>query len=204
MASFLPKATTYRGKLNGLMLSFFYKGINRRSVIINSILFDKKKITIGKGCFLYGCRIRVCNKSKYIKVGDYTRVENNAFLNAHQGYIEIGIRSFIGPNTIIQGRGGVDIGDNVLIAGNCFISSSNHVYENVPKERFLLDEIGKHTVIKSNTWIGSNVTVVAGVQIGEGCVIGAGSVVTKDIPDFSVAVGAPAKIIKSTKYSSSE
>ena len=204
MVSFLSKTTFYRGKINSLLLSFFYKGIDKRSTIIKSVLFDKNKITIAKDCFLYGCRVRVSRNSKYVKIGANTRIENNAFLNAHSGYIEIGENGFIGPNTIIQGYGGVNIGNGVFIAGNCFISSSNHVYENVTKEKFLLDEVGKHTVIKSNTWIGSNVTIVAGVQIGEACVIGAGSVVTKNIPDFSVAVGAPAKIVKSTSYAHAE
>ena len=204
MASFLPKATVYKGKINSLLLSFFYKGISGKSVIIDSVLFDKKKIFIDKGCFLYKCRVRVASNSKYIKIGAQTRIENNAFLNAHSGYIDVGSNRFIGPNTVIQGYGGVTIGNNVLIAGNSFISSSNHVYENVTKERFLKDEAGKYTAINDNTWIGSNVTIVAGVQIGEGCVIGAGSVVTKNIPDFSVAVGVPAKIIKKTSYATSQ
>lgn len=54
-------------------------------------------------------------------------------------------------------------------------------------------------VIGEDCWIGSNVTILGGVKIGNGCVIGAGSIVTKNIPDYSVAVGNPARVIKNRK-----
>lgn len=57
-------------------------------------------------------------------------------------------------------------------------------------------EYAKGVVIGDDCWIGGNATIMPGVTIGKGCTIGAGSVVTKDIPDFSVAVGAPAKVVK--------
>ncbi|MCK5676883.1 MAG: acyltransferase, partial [Flavobacteriaceae bacterium] len=57
----------------------------------------------------------------------------------------------------------------------------------------------KDTIIGNDIWIGANVSIMSGVKIGNGCVIAAGSVVTKDIPDFSVIGGVPAKIIKNRK-----
>lgn len=196
MPGFLSKRETISGKLNARVLSLFYAGINRKASIIKSIIYDKKKVIVSSNCLLYRCRIRISDNSKYVRIGEGTRIENNAFLNAHGGSIDIGKNCFIGPNTIIQGYGGVDIGNRVLIAGNVFISSSNHLYENISERDFLLKEEGKKTSIGSNTWIGSNVTIVAGVTIGDRCVIGAGSVVTKNIADNSVAVGVPARVIK--------
>jgi lipopolysaccharide O-acetyltransferase len=96
----------------------------------------------------------------------------------------------------------VVIGDNVLIASKVYISDLNHgIYKgnnqdsplSLPNERKLST---KPVVIKNNVWIGESVCVLPGVTIGEGCVIGALSVVTKSIPDYSIAVGSPARVIK--------
>jgi acetyltransferase-like isoleucine patch superfamily enzyme len=197
----ISKIAKYRGRLSALLLSLRFQ-ISADSVIFKSIIYGKSKLIIGSKCMLNNCRIIICKNSKYIKIGSETIIENNAFLNAHHGIIEVGKKCFIGPNVIIQGFGGVYIGDNVLIAGNTFISSSNHIFENVTLSEFLNNEIGKKVVIGNNTWIASNVTIVAGVEIGERCVIGAGSVVTKNIPNESLAVGSPAKIIRKIKINS--
>jgi acetyltransferase-like isoleucine patch superfamily enzyme len=204
MVNYLSYKENVSGRLNAIFLSWFYGNINRRTRIIKSTILGYKKLFVASGCILYRCRIRICRDSKYIKIGRNSRIESNAFLNAHKGYIEIGERSFIGPNTIIQGYGGVFIGNKVRVAGNVFISSSNHIFENSNPENFLDEEEGKVTRINDNTWIGSNVTIVAGVEIGKYCVIGAGSVVTKNIPDYSLALGSPAKVVKMINLVSSE
>ena len=94
------------------------------------------------------------------------------------------------------------IGDNVLIASKVFISDLNHGNykgENpdnplsAPNSRELSTN---PIIIKDNVWIGEGVCIMPGVTIGFGCVIGALSVVTKDIPDYCIAVGSPAKVIK--------
>ena len=97
---------------------------------------------------------------------------------------------------------GVTIEDNVLIASKVFISDHNHgkysdrncdAPETIPIERKL---VSKKIVIKKNVWIGEFVTILPGVTIGEGSVIGSMSVVNKNIPPKSIAVGAPAKVVK--------
>ncbi len=97
----------------------------------------------------------------------------------------------------------VEIGNNVLIAGKVFISdichgnysdsekiSDPHVH---PKDRLLS---AKPVVIHDDVWIGELVSILPGVEIGKGCIIGANSVVTKSIPEYCMAAGNPAKIIK--------
>lgn len=97
----------------------------------------------------------------------------------------------------IDAEGGVIIEDDVSIAHRCSILSSNHSYKDVSTpikyQKMILDQ----TIIRNNTWIGCGCVILAGVEIGRGCVIGANSTVTKSIPDNSVAVGSPAKKIKS-------
>jgi acetyltransferase-like isoleucine patch superfamily enzyme len=90
----------------------------------------------------------------------------------------------------------VYIGKNVLTADKVYISDNLHGYEDVRTPICFQPVFSKGEVsIGEDTWIGENVAVI-GVKIGKHCVIGSNSVVTKDIPDFSVAAGAPAKVIK--------
>ena len=103
----------------------------------------------------------------------------------------------------------VEIGDGVLMASHVYISDNSHgIYEGSyddsspltpPKER---KYISKPVKIGNNVWLGEGVIVMPGVEIGEGCVIGAHSVVNKTIPAYSIAVGAPAQVVK--KYSFEE
>jgi acetyltransferase-like isoleucine patch superfamily enzyme len=92
--------------------------------------------------------------------------------------------------------GGLTIGNNVIIGPNVCISTSNHNFSD-PKR--LIKNQGSTpdaVVIGDDCWIGANSVIVAGVHIGTGSIIGAGSIVTHDVPAYSVAVGNPAHIIK--------
>lgn len=97
----------------------------------------------------------------------------------------------------------IDIGENVLIGSDVSIISYNHGIcpeSNIPyKDQKLIPESIK---IGDNCWIGDKVVITAGSVIGKGCVIGAGSVVTKEIPDFCIAVGSPARVIKKWNFTS--
>ena len=90
----------------------------------------------------------------------------------------------------------VSIGNGVRIAAHCMIVAGNHRFEDTSKPIHGQGIEPKPITIGDDVWIGGSVNIMAGVTIGHGSVIGAGSVVTKDIPPMSVAVGAPAKVIK--------
>lgn len=105
-------------------------------------------------------------------------------------HLKIGNNVFINANLLAMSRGSITIEDDVQIAGNVSLLSNNHdLYD-----RQVL--LCKPIVIRKGAWIGANVVVLAGVEIGKHAVVGAGSVVTKDVPDYSVVVGNPAKVIK--------
>lgn len=98
---------------------------------------------------------------------------------------------FINHSAILSASGGIVFEDGVMVATGVRIATINHDFN----ERHTRYTYGK-VVVKRNAWIGMNVTICPGVTIGENAVIAAGAVVTKDIPDYAVAGGVPAKVIK--------
>lgn len=107
--------------------------------------------------------------------------------------IHIGKNVFINAGCTFQDQGGIFIGDNVLVGPQVVIATLNHDFD--PQKRKSMNP--SSVVIENNVWIGGNVTICPNVTIGKNSIIGAGSVVTRDIPKNSVAVGVPAKVIKS-------
>lgn len=124
---------------------------------------------------------------------------DNAFINppfyCDYGFnIEVGKNFFANYNCTILDVGKVRIGDNCQLAPNVAIYTAGHPLH--PDSRNSAYEYGIDVTIGDNCWIGGNVVICPGVHIGDNVVIGAGSVVTKDIPDWSVAAGNPCRVIR--------
>ena len=131
-----------------------------------------------------------------IEVGQECEINQGVELNPWGGAIRLGRRVWLGPYAVIYGHGGVEIGDQTLVSMHVSILSSDHA---IPERAKMIRNCGdvlKHTKIGRDVWIGTNAVVLGGVTIGDGCVIGAGSVVTKDLPAYSVAVGVPARVVR--------
>ena len=110
--------------------------------------------------------------------------------------ILIGANTYINRHTFIDAILSVTIGENCAIGPNCYITDHDHgLDEKFPPLQQPM--VAKKTAMGDRVWLGANVTVLKGVQIGDDAVIGAGSVVNKDIPSGAIAVGVPAKVIKS-------
>ena len=107
--------------------------------------------------------------------------------------VKIGHRVSIAAFVHIWGQGGVEIGDDTLIASHVAITSLTH---DTIAPLFSESLISKPVIIGRNVWIGSHATILPGIQIGDGAIIGAGAVVTKDVPENTIVVGVPAKVIK--------
>lgn len=111
------------------------------------------------------------------------------------GYnIEIGENFYSNHNLVILDANKVKFGNNVFIAPNCGFYTAGHPLDYEARNKGL--EYAKPIEVGNNVWIGGNVVVLPGVSIGDNVVIGAGSIVTKDIPSNSVAVGNPCRVIK--------
>ncbi|MGM9764690.1 MAG: sugar O-acetyltransferase [Candidatus Cryptobacteroides sp.] len=114
------------------------------------------------------------------------------------GYnIHIGDNFYANHNLVILDEAPVRFGDNVFIAPNCGFYTAGHPIAAVERNKGL--EYARPITVGDDVWIGANVCVLPGVTIGDDCVIGAGSVVVKDIPPHSLAVGNPCKVIKTMK-----
>lgn len=105
----------------------------------------------------------------------------------------------VAKGVYITTKGGVTIGDRVLIGYRTQIISANHVIPDKPNRIIDAGHDYKPVVIDDDVWIGANCVICPGVHIGEGAIVGAGSVVTHDIEAFSVFGGVPAKIIRNRK-----
>lgn len=136
-----------------------------------------------------------------ISIGDNVLIKNQTWLAAvpytgSKAYLEIGNGTFIGNFNHIFCTEEIIIGKKVLTADKVYISDNLHSYTDITVP--ILDQPIKQlnkVKIGNGAWLGENVCVI-GANIGDGSVIGANSVVTKDIPAYCVAVGAPARIIK--------
>lgn len=110
--------------------------------------------------------------------------------------LQIGYNFHATRNLVIQCGGSINIGNNVLIASDVFIIDYNHGM-NASYPNYLDSPLEIHDInISDGVWIGNNVIILPGVSIGKKCIIAAGSVVTKSIPDYTIAAGNPAKVIK--------
>ena len=148
------------------------------------------------------------NKNLTLNIGLDSLVMGSVIFEKDYSSITIGNNTYIGPNTQIISAKSVIIGNNVQIAWGCTLLDHNSHSLDFKIRRMDLnnslngiinwDNVKKKPIIIGNdVWIGFNSIIMKGVSIGDGAIIAAGSVVTKDVPAFSIVGGNPAKIIKS-------
>ncbi len=113
----------------------------------------------------------------------------------------IGAGALLNLNVMVAAVERTEIGDHCMLANGCLVTDGNHRFDDpdkpVPWQGFTTKG---PTILEDNVWLGANVVVTSGVRIGRRSVIGANSVVTEDVPPFSIAAGAPAKVLKQITY----
>ena len=148
-------------------------------------------------------RLNTVDRSDFDEIGKIVKEllgkSEGAFVNPpfycdYGSHIEVGKNFFANYNCTIIDVAKVKIGDNCQMAPNVAIYTAGHPIH--PVSRNSMYEYGISVTIGDNVWIGGNTVILPGVHIGDNVVIGAGSVVTKDIPDWSVAVGNPCRVVK--------
>jgi acetyltransferase-like isoleucine patch superfamily enzyme len=137
-----------------------------------------------------------------LEIGANALLEPGVWLTAPSpARITIGAGTFLNLGVMIAAAELVEIGEHCMLANGCFVTDADHRFDDpdkpVPWQGFTSKG---PTRLGDNVWCGANVVITGGVTIGERCVIGANSVVTQDIPAFSVAAGAPAHVIRTIEY----
>jgi len=159
------------------------------------------QITAGKSLILEdGVHLEALSSSGII-LGNHVTIAKHAILSctgviANKGVgIQIGNNSAVGAQSFLGGQGGIVIGNDVIMGPQVKMFSENHNYAS-QVERIRLQGVSRKGItIGDNCWIGAGTTILDGVAISQGCVIAAGSVVTKSIPENSIARGIPAVVV---------
>ena len=125
----------------------------------------------------------------YNQIGENSIVYNQLTVVRPKN-VKIGKNVTVMNGALMMSAGGITLEDNVLIAANVQLISNNHD----PYDRYVIT--CKPILIKEGAWVGAGATILPGVTVGKHAIIGANSVVSKDIPDYAVVVGCPAKVIK--------
>jgi len=131
-----------------------------------------------------------------LEVGEHTLFEPHVWITAPgEACVRIGSQSFLNIGVMVAAHELVEIGDHCMLANGCFVTDANHRFDDpdtpVPWQGFTSRG---PTRVGDNVWCGANVVITSGVTVGERCVIGANSVVTRDLPPFSIAAGVPAVV----------
>lgn len=173
--------------------------------IKNRMRFYHYRKRLGKcGSFSIGTKC-VVNNPQCIYLGSNVSIGENSYFGpvvnymgvAYNPKIIIGNGTWVGKNCSLAAINKVEIGENVLFAGNVHITDHSHGYEDISKPVHLQPLISKGpVVIEDDCWLGFGCEILSGVHIGKHSVVGARAVVTKDVPAYSIVAGNPARIVK--------
>lgn len=192
---------TFGPQLRKLMYRLIFNQVGNQVFIQHGVeLINASSIEIGNQVNIFkGVRLDAKGHDhNRLYIGHGVSIERNVDIGSMADtIIYIDDHTYIAPHVSIAGPGNVKIGKNCMIASHCGIYANNHVFTDVSLPIKDQGVTRQGIVIEDNCWLGHAVTVLDGVTIGQGSIIGAGAVVNKNIPPYSIAVGVPAKVIKS-------
>jgi acetyltransferase-like isoleucine patch superfamily enzyme len=203
--------TTFLGPIPGaaglLLRKLFYpilfKEVGRNVVFGKSMTIrHPNKIRLGEHVLMddYAVLDAKGTDGSSLEIGKNVIIGRNTVISCKNGSIKIGENSNIAMNCFIQSAKTVKIGKNVLMAAYCYvIGGGDHSSDRTDIPVIAQGQVVRGVKIEDNCWLGAGVKVQDGVTVGRDSIIGSGAVVTTDIPEFSVAVGVPARVIKNRK-----
>lgn len=192
---------TFVGKVYKRLSRVAYKFLSRlKATLIYGLkdnIYIGRDVIIDSSNYHLGHNVVISDRSIVrgnVAIGDNVYIHENVLIRSFNYSISIGNNSKINNNCCILSQ--CKIGSNVSIAPNVVIVGANHRYSDKSQLIQLQGSSSLGITVGDDVWIGANVTILDGVVIGKGSVIAAGAVVTKNVPEYTVVAGVPAKIIK--------
>jgi acetyltransferase-like isoleucine patch superfamily enzyme len=131
-----------------------------------------------------------------LEIGRFVHIGERTRLRCHEGSLRIGDKAVFGNENTVNAYLDIEFGSSVLLADWIYICDFDHRYADIHAPIKDQGIVKSPVRIGPDTWIGTKVSVLRGARVGRGCVLGAHAVVRGDIPDFAVAVGAPARVVR--------
>lgn len=151
---------------------------------------------MGKGCRFEGW-IDLPQRGRKIRLGDHVHICRRVTITVtHDGELTIGNNVFIGPGVVISSHQRIVIGDDSLIAEYVSIYDNDHGTAELAKPISTQGYVSEPCEIGAGCWVGAGSKILRGGGLGRDCILGAGAVLKKVLPDASVAVGVPARVVK--------
>ena len=130
-----------------------------------------------------------------IDLGAGCLIQDGAVLNASEGNIVVGERTWVGPYVVIYGNGGVRLGADVMIAAHSCLTSVGHGHSDLSRPMMHQPIEVAPIVVEDDVWIGMNCTILPGVRIGRGAIVAAGALVRRDVAPYEIVGGVPARTL---------
>ncbi|MED4281720.1 acyltransferase [Priestia megaterium] len=168
-------------------------------------LIHKKHISLGRSVTLEdyveidAISKQGVNLGNNVRIGAYSKVKCTGTIRNLGKGLSMGDNSAVGEYSFFGAAGGIEIGENVIMGQNIRFHSENHIFDRIDLPIREQGVTNQGISIGNDCWIGAGVVFLDGVTVGDGCVIGANTLVNKDIPPYSVAVGNPVKIVKNRR-----
>ncbi|MGH7491758.1 MAG: DapH/DapD/GlmU-related protein [bacterium] len=205
MVSWLPGALglVLRSKLYPLLLGSVGRNVTFGS---NVVLRHPKKIHIGNEVVIDDNVVLDAKgqENKGLFVGNGVFVGRNTILSCKNGDIHVHDHANLGFNCEVFSASEVTIGKNVLMAAYVYLVGGTHTFHRMDLPILLQDRVSHGIQVGDNTWLGAHAVVFDGAKIGKECIIGAGAIINHDIPDWKIAAGVPAKVIRDRRQLSDE
>lgn len=156
------------------------------------------KIHIGDGVVIDdGCLLDAKGENNHgIRIGAGAFIGRNSILSCKNGDIIIGDKVNIGFNCEVVSASKVDIGAGSLLAAYSYLVGADHVFSDPEKPIHEQERCSRGILLEENVWIGAGVVVADGQRLGKNVIVGAGAVVTSDVPEYAIAAGVPAKVLR--------
>ncbi len=165
-----------------------------------TIRWGRPQITL-QGMVFLGRRVDLHARKGYgrLIIGRWVHIGNGNALRSHEGTFTIGEKSVFGKDNTVNCYLDIEFGPATLMADWVYLCDFDHVFSDIHVPIKDQGIIKRPVRCKGDTWFATKVTVLSGTTVGWGCVVAANAVVNKDLPDWSVAVGVPARVVKDRK-----